>query len=68
MYGTTNIKVSGFLSTLKLPNLIPSVIGLILVAGKVFTHNCDIGKLSVLIQGCNIVQQIEREGFQLCQT
>jgi hypothetical protein len=34
-----------------------------LVAGKVFTHNCDTGKFSALIQ-CNIVQQIERDGFQ----
>jgi hypothetical protein len=30
-----------------------------LVAGKVFTHNCDTAKLSAMIQCWNIVQQIE---------
>jgi hypothetical protein len=54
--------------TLMLPNEIPFVIRVILVAGKVFTHNCDTGKLSALIQCWNIVQQIERGGFQRCQT
>jgi hypothetical protein len=39
-----------------------------MVADKVFTHKCDTGKLSVLIQCWNIVQQIERDGFQRCQT
>jgi hypothetical protein len=39
-----------------------------LVAGKVFTHKCNTGKLSALIQCWNIVQQIERDGFQRCQT
>jgi hypothetical protein len=34
-----------------------------LVAGKVFKHNCDTGKLSALIQCWNIVQKIERDGF-----
>jgi hypothetical protein len=34
---------------LRLPNLIPFVIRVILVAGKVFTLNCDTGKLSALI-------------------
>jgi hypothetical protein len=29
--------------TLRLPNYIPSVIRVILVAGKVFTHNCATG-------------------------
>jgi hypothetical protein len=38
------------------------------VAGKVFTHNCDTGKLSALVQCWNIVQKIERGGFQRCQT
>jgi hypothetical protein len=54
--------------TLRLPNQIPSVIMVNLVAGKVFTHICDTGKLYALIQCCNIVQQIERDGFQHCQT
>jgi hypothetical protein len=40
----------------------------ILVAGKVFTRNYDTGNLSILIQFWNIVQQIERDGFQRCQT
>jgi hypothetical protein len=40
----------------------------ILVAGKVFAHNYDTGKLSALIQRWNIVQQIERDGFQRSQT
>jgi hypothetical protein len=39
----------------------------ILVAGKVFTHNCNTGKLSALIQCWNIVC-VERYGFQRCQT
>jgi hypothetical protein len=39
-----------------------------LVASKVFTHNCDSEKLSALIQCWNIVQKIERDGFQRCQT
>jgi hypothetical protein len=30
-----------------------------LVAGQVFTHNCDTGKLSALIQCLNIVQKID---------
>jgi hypothetical protein len=47
--------------TLRLPNKIPFVIRVILVGGKVFTRNCDTGKLSALIQCSNIVQQIERE-------
>ena len=38
-----------------------------LLAGKVFTHNCDTGNHSALIQRCNIVHQIEKEGFQHCQ-
>jgi hypothetical protein len=54
--------------TLRLPNYIPSVISLILVAGKVFTHNCDTRNLSALIQCWNIVHQIERDGFQRYQT
>jgi hypothetical protein len=40
------------------------VIRVILLAVQVFTHNCDKGKLSALIQCWNIVQQIERDGFQ----
>jgi hypothetical protein len=36
----------------------------LVTAGKVFTHNCATGNLSALIQCCNIVQQIERDGFQ----
>jgi hypothetical protein len=36
----------------------------ILVAGKVFTHNSETGKFSALIQCWNIVHQIERDGFQ----
>jgi hypothetical protein len=36
--------------TLRLPNQIPFVIGVILVAGKVFTHTCDAGNVSALIQ------------------
>jgi hypothetical protein len=39
-----------------------------LLAGKVFTHNCDTGKFSALIQCWNIVQQIERDCFQRYQT
>jgi hypothetical protein len=39
-----------------------------LVAGKVFTPICETGKLSALIQCLNIVQKVERDGFQLCQT
>jgi hypothetical protein len=39
-----------------------------LVAGKVFTHNCDTGKLFAFIQNLKIVQQTERDGFQRCQT
>jgi hypothetical protein len=46
----------------------PFVIRVTLVGGKVFTHNCDTGKLSALIQYCNIVHQIESDGFQRCQT
>jgi hypothetical protein len=34
----------------------------------VFTRNCAKGKLSALIQCWNIVHQIERDGFQCCQT
>jgi hypothetical protein len=34
----------------------------------VFTHNCDTGKLSALIQRWNIVQQIEGDDYQRCQT
>jgi hypothetical protein len=34
----------------RLPNKIPFVFRVILVADKVFTHNCDTGKLSILIQ------------------
>jgi hypothetical protein len=36
--------------TLRLPNEIPFVTGVTLVAGKEFAHNCDTGKLSALIQ------------------
>jgi hypothetical protein len=36
--------------TLRLPNYITSVIRVILVAGKVFTHNCATGKICALIQ------------------
>jgi len=38
-----------------------------LLAGKAFTHDCDIGHHSAFIQCLNIVQQIERDGFQRCQ-
>jgi hypothetical protein len=55
------------LLTLRLPNSIPSVIRVSSAAGKVFTHNCATGKLSALIQCGNIVQQIERDGFQRCK-
>jgi len=34
-------------------------------AGKVFTHKCDTGNLSALIQCCNIMQQIERDCFSV---
>jgi hypothetical protein len=54
--------------TFRLPHYIPSVIMVTLVASKVFTHNCDTGKLSALIQCRNIVQQLERDSFQRCQT
>jgi hypothetical protein len=53
--------------TLRLPNFIPFVIWAILVAGKVLTHNHETGKLSALIKWRNILQQIERDGFQRCQ-
>jgi hypothetical protein len=54
--------------TLRLPNWIPYVIRVILIAGKVFTHNCATWKLSALIQCWYIMHQIERDGFQRCQT
>jgi uncharacterized membrane protein len=38
------------LLSLRLPNQIPLLITVILVAGKVLTHNRDRGKLSALIQ------------------
>jgi len=37
------------------------------LAGKVFTHKCDTGNLSALIQCCNIVQQIERDCFSVAK-
>jgi hypothetical protein len=65
-YSKTTVTL--FSLTLRLPNSISSVIRVTLVAGKVFTQYCDIGKLFALIQCWNIVQQIERVGFQRCQT
>jgi hypothetical protein len=54
LYLHVSVHVRLFLSvcdlTLKLPNQIPFVIRVILLASKVFTHNCDTGKLSALIQ------------------
>jgi hypothetical protein len=50
--------------TLRLPNWIPYVIRVTLVAGEVLTNNCTTGKLSALIQRCNIVQKIERDSCQ----
>jgi len=44
------------------------LIRVILVAGKVFTHNCDTKNHSASIQCWNIVRQIERDSFQHCQT
>jgi hypothetical protein len=57
-----------YILALRQPNYIPFVIRVILVAGKVFTHNSDTGKRSILIQCWNIVQQIERDGVQRYQT
>ena len=37
------------------------------LAGKVFTHKCDTGNLSALIQCWNIVQQIERDCFNVAK-
>ena len=37
------------------------------LAGKVFTHKCDTGNLSALIQCWNIVQQIERDSCSVAK-
>ena len=39
----------------------------LLQSGKVFTHKCDAGNLSALIQCLNIVQQIERDCFSVAK-
>jgi len=38
------------------------------LAGKMFTHKCDTGNLSALIQCWNIVQQIERDCFSVAKS
>jgi len=43
------------------------VIRVTLLADKVFTHNCDTENHFASIQRWNIVQQIERDGFQRYQ-